>query len=254
MHTLEIRFSESRPVDAEERSHAVGSLFGCLRQTGQILNSEFPTIREAKGCRVFVLAPEANSLSSEHHNKYVQQAFNRIAALGIEIEIFDRGHDPESEKICSCERPNWLVLFTTFISIEPPLRCGDCFGVLPLYRLATVDGEHYDLNRWQSAYRACDDLQMGSDTGERFATREMAHPESRLSKRGREVCARYSEIAGVPIYYHLFRGRARSLTSERRRPCPLCKGPWLLEAPHFLFDMKCDSCRLLSNVGWNVRR
>ena len=253
MQTLEMRFDEARPVAANERSDAIGSLLPYLKHSGQILSSEFPTIREEQGWRVFVLAPESTSLSSAHHSRYVRQALDRIAALGIEVVISNRGHDPESEDVCSCERSPWLFLFTTFISIEPPLRCGRCFGVLPHYRFATKDGEHYDLNCWQSAYQACGTLEIGSDTGERFANREMSDPHSSLSKHGRDVCAQYSKISGVPVYYYLYRGKGRSLASERRRSCPLCNGQWLLDAPHFLFDMKCDTCRLLSNVGWNVR-
>jgi predicted nucleic acid-binding Zn ribbon protein len=60
----------------------------------------------------------------------------------------------------------------------------------------------------------------------------------------------------VAANYGLKTARAfrKNRKREQRRRCPLCGGAWRLEKPlHRLFDFKCDMCRLVSNLAWDVR-
>ncbi len=200
--------------------------------------------------------PEKSALSKKHANRWVTKAVQELAELGMRLQVLDLGDDPDSSHPCRCQNPPWFALFTNYASTESPLRCGKCFGTIPLYRLsATPDDDYSDVICWQSDYRACDHLQMNCSTGERFATRQMENHESSLSSRGRAICNRLTEAGRVPVFYYLYRATGRSLASERRRPCPSCGSAWLAETPHCdLFDMKCDRCRLLSNIGFDVRR
>jgi predicted nucleic acid-binding Zn ribbon protein len=256
MHSVEMRFTAARPIDDDVGIPAVQMLLGALRQNGQILGTDFTAARKNRVDCWFVSVPEKRSLSKEHANQWVAKATRKLAELGIRLRVLALGHDPESVPLCRCRNPPWFVLFTNYISTESPLRCGKCFGTIPLYRLpATSDDSFYDVVCWQSDYRACDRLQMNCSTGERFGTRQMEKHDSSLSSRGRAICDKLTEGNGVPVFYYLYRGAGRSLESERRRPCPSCGSAWLAEAPHCdLFDMKCDRCRLVSNIGWNVRR
>jgi len=137
------------------------------------------------------------------------------------------------------------------------LRCGDCFGAVPLYRIPSccfvAHGELHDaLMSWKSDYQACDTLQMHCSTGERFGLRGMGQFDSSLSKRGRELCGVVSEAMNAPTYYYLHRYYGKSARQERARKCPSCDGDWLLEEKlHDKFDFKCDNCKLLSNVAFS---
>jgi predicted nucleic acid-binding Zn ribbon protein len=255
MHTAVMQFTHDREVASDDRDSAIQTLLGVLRMNGQILGSEFPTALTGDGYQAFVSIPEKTSLSRRHANQYVKHALDRIAALGLELRVSVLGHDPESAPVCRCRDRSWSVLFTNYVCIDPPLRCGACFGALPLYRFPPTSNDAFDdVICWESDYRACDRLQMNCAVGERFATAQLSRVSSGLSSRGRAVCARFSELAGYPVYYYLYRGSGRSLRAEKNRVCPSCNSPWLVEPPLCrFFDMKCDSCRLVSNIAWNVR-
>lgn len=256
MYTVKMRFTNTAAVRHYDRVWAIQHLLGVLRNNGQILGSEFPAARTHEGDCWFVSVPEKTSLSTRHANQWVAAALESLSELGIKLEIQKLGRDPESISPCRCRTRPWLVLFTNYVCTESPVRCGACFSPIPLYQLAATADDAYDVViRWQSDYQACDRLQMNCSTGERFATRQLGDHKSSLSCRGRAICSALAEKNDVPFYYYLYRGSGRSLPAERRRRCPSCGSAWLAETPHLnLFDFKCDRCRLVSNIGWNVRR
>lgn len=255
MHTAVMQFTPDREVAHDERDVAIQTLLGVLRNNAQILGTEFPTALTGDAYETFVSIPEKTSLSRRYANQYVKQALDRIASLGLKLRVRVLGHDPESAPVCRCRNRSWCALFTNYVCLDPPLRCGTCFGALPLYRFPPTSCDAFDdVVWWESDYRACDRLQMGCDIGERFATAQLSQVSSSLTSRGRDICARFSELAGYPVYYYLYRSSGRSLRAEMNRVCPSCNSRWLVEPSLFgLFDMKCDSCRLLSNIAWNVR-
>ena len=58
----------------------------------------------------------------------------------------------------------------------------------------------------------------------------------------------------VSSYINLKKGSGNDIESERGRRCPGCDGAWMLDEPwHGLFDFRCDPCRLVSNIAFNVR-
>ena len=75
-----------------------------------------------------------------------------------------------------------------------------------------------------------------------------------LSTEGRALAARLESKTRRPDYYYLMKHFGTSDAQERRRRSPSCKKPWALHTPlHRIFDLRCDRCRLLSNVAWDVR-
>jgi predicted nucleic acid-binding Zn ribbon protein len=119
----------------------------------------------------------------------------------------------------------------------------------------TYDDEYYNVITWQSDYKACDSLQMGCKTGERFGSREISKIDSSLSRRGIEICNQITNLTGLPTYYYLHRYNDQKRALEEKRKCPSCGGDWLLkESLHELFDFKCDQCRLLSNISWSAKK
>lgn len=240
---------------SEEVLDCFYELLGVWRRNGQLLNEEFPITRGTNFYRAFLMVPESDSLDGKYDCANVQFSRQKIEELSsIDVEIL--GEVPESAIACNCKKRSSFILFTTFLSNESPLHCGDCFGVVPLYSLCknraanskAIDG----VRSWQVDYQACDTLQMGCSTGEKFGIREMSQFDSSLSKRGRKICEAIEKATQTPTFYYLFRYHGRSEKRERERKCPSCGGDWrLAETLHDKFDFKCEDCRLLSNLAFS---
>jgi predicted nucleic acid-binding Zn ribbon protein len=222
---------------------------------GQVCGCEWPITISGDVCRASVFIPEPSALDPRWDATYVRRAITELAAAGLaRPECIVLGPDIASSGACACARPSSSILYTTYRSIEPPLCCGDCFRSIPLYRLPpTYDQEYSDVISWASDYQACDSLQMGCATLERAALRELSRHDSSLSRRGRAVAEQITRQTAVPTYTYLYRGSGRSRAQERRRRCPSCDGAWALAEPWHIFDFRCDRCRLVSNIAWNVR-
>jgi predicted nucleic acid-binding Zn ribbon protein len=249
MYTADIRFPGDADVDAVE------ALIAAWYKNGQVL--DWQTAKSADLVRVLALLPKPNALEPANNNTYAAQALKDLAARHINPpEVLLLGVDPESTVPCACIRRESLVLFTTYMSKQSPLRCGDCFGPVPLYELPHIhDHEHLRVLQWAADYKACDTLQMHCTTGERFAESQLGRHDSALSRQGREIAAAGSRLTGIPIYYFLMKARGVSSTAELRRLCPSCGGSWLRnESWHGLFDFKCEPCRLVSSIANSVER
>ena len=121
---------------------------------------------------------------------WVRKRLRELTAVGVDRpKVTDLGTDPESPAPCRCRKRPFLILFTTFINGEPPLRCVACFGPIALYKVpATNDAEnHQDLLCWQDTYQAMDWLFIGTGPGERFAHDQLSRFDSELSTDGREL-------------------------------------------------------------------
>lgn len=83
------------------------------------------------------------------------------------------GPEPDGRAPCECRRRPHFVLFTNFLSHESPVRCGRCFGPVPLYTLPAMGeaGNYQDLLSWQSTYQDMDSLFIGSGAGEHYSGR-----------------------------------------------------------------------------------
>ena len=225
------------------------------RSNGQVLGKEFPIAEIDNVYQAFLMVPQPDALDAVHDNEYSKSARKKLETLTtLSVQILSQ----ESESIdpCNCKKRLSLILYTNYVSLESPLRCGDCFGPIPLYVLKKQEmsrGELHDqIMSWQSDYEACDTLQMNCATGEKFGLREITRFDSSLSKRGREVCEVIENATQTPTFYYLLRYYGRSKKAERERKCPSCGGDWLLEEKLLdLFDFKCDACRLLSNIAFS---
>ncbi len=234
---------------------AAGSLLAVWHKNGQIVGNDWPMAAADGTLRAYVRLPAADALDSSFANAYVLRDLERLSACGAGRPVVEiLGVDPDTLPPCACTSRGSLILFTDYLTLESPLRCGNCFDPVALYRVpATKDFEYLDVLQWAADYKACDTLQMDCTTGERFGEQQLVRHDSSLSVRGRQICRRLAENTNVPTYYYLHKSRGRSLGAERRRRCPNCHGDWLLaERWHNRFDFRCDDCRLLSNVASNV--
>jgi len=254
MLVADISFSFDQAQDQNVVSDLVNSLLGALHKNGQIYNREYRITLSGNTAQTTVLIPEPASLEKKLSNLYVERAMAELSRKGlVEFDVQIRGKDIDSIEICSCSKTKSFILFSNYISPESPLRCGDCFHPVPLYKIPHTDGEEfYNLICWQSDYNSCDALQMHCGTLELAATREMSRHDSSLTKQGINICYIITSATNIPTYYYLYRTGGRSKKQEKMRKCPSCNGDWLLDERLHLFDFKCDKCRLLSNVSWDV--
>ncbi|MFC5474127.1 DUF2310 family Zn-ribbon-containing protein [Paraherbaspirillum soli] len=251
-HRLEFSF------DGQELSgkllDSANAYLGTLRMNGQILGREWPLYLENNKCISSVLAPAKDSLDEKYSNLFVEDCLAEAKKSGVSIASRPLGEDVDSADGCGCLKPTGYVMYTTYLSLESPIRCMDCFGPVPLYKLPIMpSGDYSEIIRWQSDYQACDALQMNCTVLERSSTRQLSDVRSTLSKVGRENSDRLSAQMGKPVYYYLYRASGKSLSSERERRCSSCSEPWYIEnALHSLFHFKCYKCRLLSNLAFNI--
>lgn len=255
MFAVELTFESNARGTRDAKTDAITWLAATLVRNGNLLK-EFVLVSESKGWTVYGVAPARDAFHKRNWNEFVRQRIDALRPANLKRpRIRFSGAVPETAPACRCRKPAGFFLFTTFLHIEPPVRCIDCNGIVPLYRLPhSKTGEHSGLLSWKSNYQACDALQMNCTVGERFGTRQMSDPTSELSQSGVAVCKELQRLTGCPAYYYLYRANARSHSAEVRRGCPICGGAWLLKEPlHGKFDFKCDRCKLLSNIAWNVR-
>ena len=253
MHVAELSF-ELLPGDCgDEAVDRVYDLIGVLRRNGNVLSGELLSSAQNKLCP-HVAVPERDSISPDHLSARVKRALSD-GEQRYTLTCTILGPVAEGAAQCSCPERRAFVLFTTFLECSPPLRCIECFGYVPLYRIpAEESGDFSGLLHWEANYKACDTLQMLCTVGEKFGEREMSNLKSHLSRSGMESCAGIEKRTGKPTYYYLYRGSGRSVQTERQKKCPNCGGEWLLSETLFgRFDFRCDRCRLLSNVAFNLR-
>jgi predicted nucleic acid-binding Zn ribbon protein len=257
MHTAELLFRQQRGAATDEGINAIWGVIAALERNGQVADRE-PSVAAARGgYRAVVALPEAGSLRPTLFSRQVRREMRALSRHGIRLrDVRVLGGDPESAATCKCRTPRSFILETAALITEPPVRCGACRGVVPVYRLpfTSEHNDYDDVRYWMRRYRCLDELWLMSGVGEQFAYRELSRCDSDLSWMGRGICRRIEKRTGVPAYYYLYKYYGRSIAAEQKRTCPGCGRKWLLkESWHALYDFRCERCRLVSNIGWNVR-
>ncbi|HHW4805782.1 TPA: DUF2310 family Zn-ribbon-containing protein, partial [Salmonella enterica] len=113
-----------------------------------------------------VVCPEQDSLHPDNQSELValaEQGLHQAGLLAPKLHL--QGADLLSDSTDPCaeqgKRPSWMLLYTSFLHSCSPLRCGDHFAPIPLYRLpAVANGDHKQIIKWQEDWEACDQLQM----------------------------------------------------------------------------------------------
>ncbi len=257
MDTAQLLFRAPKGKKIPEFLDKVQSYLAALSHNGQIIG-EGTVAKVNGGYLVTASLPESDALADRFANKWVRSRLRDLAAAGVARPKVTRlGIDPDSRAPCRCQKQPFLILFTTCIHAEPPLRCGACFGPVALYKVPATDGveSYQDVLGWEDTYSAMDWLFIGTGPGELFAHQQLSLLDSELSADGRELARNLESKVRVPVYYYLSKYFGRSDRAERKRKCPSCGKPWLRDEPlHRIFDFQCERCRLLSNVAFDVRR
>lgn len=249
MFVAKIRISHIAGID--DLAEHLHMFLGALRMNGQICGREFPIVQTATWLEAFVLVPEINALDVAHDNEYTQKHRQKIITLSKQqYNVNVLGSDPLSLDVCMCDS-SMYILYTNYLSLESPLRCGDCFSPVPLYRIPpTINGEYHDIITWQSDYQSCDHLQMNCSVAVRHAIHELSQIDSDLSMNGLEVCRNVYKSTNKPTYYYLMRVKDVDDIDyqDTRHTCPSCDKDWRIDFEwHDMFAYKCNHCLLLSN-------
>ncbi|GEA49336.1 Zn-ribbon-containing protein [Vibrio inusitatus NBRC 102082] len=255
MFVCELQFEcyDNTTFTAVEKS--INGLMEALRFNGQVLGREFPLAIDGATFNLRCVCPEKDSLHPKNHSDFVRFSMVKLSEAGLlapKLRVL--GQDLNSEETCTEDAPSWQILYTTYVHTCSPLRSGDSFMPIPLYRNPpTLNGDHKSIVKWQTEWQACDELQMaGGCKAEHAALRELNSVDSDIYRRGWDLRGRIEYITKIPTYYYLYQVGGESLKQEQQRQCPKCGGEWLLDEPlHDMFHFKCDSCRLLSNISWD---
>lgn len=254
MVVCQLRFVCQQELSLETAQNAISQLFEEYRYNGQILGREFglSLTNDAFVCRL--VCPEETALHEDNDSEEVHDAKQVISDLRIEGPILEIiGLESQSDFSDLCEEPLGYVLYSTFVQSCSPIRCSEHFMPVPLYKLPPE--VRYDLIKWQENQAACDQLQMNA-LGELEAqvVEQLSNHNSDLNQQGRRLANAIEHATEKPVYQYLYRVGGESKQTELTRRCPSCDGDWSLQDPLFeLFDFKCDTCRLVSNLSWDFQ-
>jgi predicted nucleic acid-binding Zn ribbon protein len=246
MHSISIKYNQK--VDENELWHTFYSVVGNLRESGQINGREQnASIKDNRiSCSLWTFTEEA--LDEKFHTHHVKTAIEKLENLcGHKLNIqYDGRGEEEAESICTCTEHAYYVLY--YYGDFSPIRCGSCEKWVPLFKIPKLhDDRIWDIRGWVSTYQACVRLDLNCGTGEKWAIKQMSEFDSGLSKQGRKVAAKLTEVSGVKTYYFLTNVAKRKRDIDINRPCPSCGGEWHLEEEKFgYFRHQCDKCLLMS--------
>lgn len=257
MYTAELFFKRrGRGLSEERAAEAIAEVVVALQRNGQMVEDNPITTVVRGGYQTIAAIPERQSLSRSAYSSRVRTAMRNLKRCGLlPPRVRLAGRQLASAPVCGCRRSASLILTTDFLTSEVPLRCGRCYDIVPFSRFphTTEYGTYEDIISWTWHYQAFDGVWIASGAGERLAYRELSEHGSELSREGRDLCRCIEKRSGVPTYYYLLRHYGRSVAAERKRRCPDCGGKWLLkESWHESYEFRCDHCRLLSNIAFDV--
>ncbi|WP_150539760.1 Zn-ribbon-containing protein [Actinobacillus vicugnae] len=229
------------------------------RFNGQIIGREFAVTyhqdQSEAHFQVRLSTPEQTSLLPEHNSAEVEAALAQAEAYGVGFESFEIvGRDYQAEQTSELEQQTFQVLYTTHLDSCSPIWGGEDFCAIPLYKVTKRNqqlGEQ--LIKWQENWQACDQLQMNGGALEQAALAQISEVGSELSQAGIALCRSLEAESGIVTFYYLYR-LGSDVDEEHKRKCPKCHGEWKLAEPlHQLLHFKCDKCRLVSNLSWEVQ-
>lgn len=227
------------------------------RFNGQILGREFGVTHHKLGeqfeFQVRLSLPEQDSLLAKNNNDWVNQAIEYAKQAGVMLAFFEIvGRDYNENDTADHQPASFQLLYTSYVDSASPLYHGDLLQSIPLYRLGDQPELTEQIIKWQENWQACDQLQMNGGALEREAVVQISELESQLSQQGRILCSAIEQISQVPTYYYLYR-LGNDVELEHQRKCPSCHSEWKLDQPlHDIFYFKCEKCRLISNLSWEL--
>lgn len=255
MFVVDLIFDCYQDTSLADAEHAIIQLVNAFRFNGQIIGDEFPTVLNEGYFVTRVMCPEKDSLHPLNYSPFVKHSLDKLTEVGLlhpKVKVI--GQDIHSNGSDECKESSSYIIYTTYVHTCSPIYCGDDFLPVPLYKLPAIsNGDYKALIKWKEDWQSCDQIQINAATRCEFAAiKELADVDSDLYRRGQSLRKRIAYLTGKPVYYYLYRVGGQSKQSELERKCPSCDGDWLLDEAWFgLFDFKCDTCGVVSNISWD---
>lgn len=252
MYVFQLTFKCLEDIDINTAQQALSDLLDSYRYNGQIIGREFPIALSNGIFTVSLVCPDKDAFAEKYNSEVINLQLSQLTRLGLSLPAIElKGLESQSDFVDLCEQLKGYVLYTTYVQSCSPVRCTEHFSPVPLYKLP--DEVRYRLVKWQESYGACDQIQMNELTDIESATvSQLSEHNSMLMTEAKDIGKIITEQTGVPVYRYLYRVGGESLESEQSRSCPSCGGDWRLSSPlHDLFDFKCESCLLVSNLSWD---
>ncbi|QLB21426.1 hypothetical protein A6B43_07790 [Vespertiliibacter pulmonis] len=226
------------------------------RINGQVIGREIGVTHHQtqthSSFQVRVAIPEQDSLLPNWNSENVSEALVQAEEANVYFEYFEVvGRDYNAEQ--TSEMPaTFYILYTTHLDTCSPIYNGVTFCPVPLYRAVQHSGLNEKIIQWQEDWQACDQLQMNGNILEQQALSQISEVESELSQQGRKIAQAIEIESQIPTYYYLYR-LGKDSEIEHNRKCPSCNQGWKLAEPFAIFQFKCDQCRLVSNLSWEIQ-
>ena len=256
MYLAELTFKIIADTNFDQAEMAIRNYIEALIFNGQVLGREFPTAWQQHSFASRVVLPAENALQQRYHSSKGNNAQQQLAAAGLaypQVKIL--GMDLMSQHSDPCQQAEFYILYSRFSDTCSPLRCGADLAPVPLYQMGSPTADHEQLIRWQLQYQALDEIQMQhTRVLYKTAERSMQQLNSALNRQGRRLAAQLARHNNIKLYYALYSGSSNNCRLDAQKNCPGCGGNWRLAEPLLqLFDFKCDSCYLLSNIAWDCQ-
>ena len=254
MYIQEISIDIKTKLDKDELIEEFYLLMSSYRGSGQTqgrIESQYISDNKIV-CLPYTL--EIDSLDEKYNNLYVEKWSEKIEKLcNSKLQFKTLGKSYSSyETPCNCKKSDFYILTTNYISIDSPIKCGNCNKSVSLYKLPVYyDHGYMPILSWETNYNSCDNLQMNCEVGERWALNQMQEITSQLSKQGIEICRKIEELTSIPTYYYLHNYK-KYKGDQLTRTCPSCNEKWDLKKQiHNHYDFKCDKCKIISTISPN---
>lgn len=230
----------------------IGQILNQWLYNGQVIGREMPITFHQNGFQASVCTPEQESLLPDNNSEEVNEALLQAVENGVNFTGFEIvGRDYQGEETSRNKQLKFQILYTTHLDTCSPLYDGEQFAPIPLYRLKDQALSEV-LLEWQQNWQACDLLQMKGSVLEESALMQISDNQSELATLGLDLCKQVEEKTQIPTFYYLYRLGLDEM-EEHNRKCPSCNREWKLRSPlHGIFHFKCDHCRLISNLSWEL--
>ncbi|MCC5824886.1 DUF2310 family Zn-ribbon-containing protein [Alkalimonas sp.] len=257
MWLAELQFRLVSDTSYSQAEQQIRQYLEALIFQGQLIGREFPTYFANDHFCSRVILPAEDALIPQHHSQRGQQALAALSEAGLAYpKLKLLGQDLMSSHTDPCQPAEGYIVFTNFAEQVSPLRCSEHFAPVPLYRLGADSTTDYEaFIRWQLQYQALDEIQMQQQRVlPKSAENALQQLHSTLNQQGRQLARQVEKLSGKTCYYYLYSGSSPNCNKEACKKCPGCASDWGLDGSwHGLFQFRCDSCRLVSNIAWDCQ-
>lgn len=204
LHLAKVIFGMPRKsCSGTDASDAIEEYLAALLKNGQI-GDEYILADKARPVVAYVSVPATDALDAKHASSWGIQALSGIVRTFGKSHKIEMQERPKKADLSSWRSAKLLYLHTHLFDRGSPVRSGGLDYATPLYLLPLKETQREYLVRWARSYRNHDAIWIGSGALEVQAYKQLADPNSELSKEGREYCAEIEAITRNPHITFLY--------------------------------------------------